>query len=85
MANDDHRDISLHEGDTVVFSSRVIPGNEKDIIRLHNALAAKGIEIITSDFEEKLGHPIHVSGHPCRDELAEMYRIEADSLEENAG
>jgi ribonuclease J len=52
----------------VIFSSRVIPGNEKSIARIQNGLARRGIEIIT----EK-DHFVHVSGHPARDELAEMY------------
>jgi ribonuclease J len=63
-----HRHVKLTSGDTVLFSSRVIPGNEKSIFALQNALAEQGVEIIT----EKDQH-IHVSGHPCRDELRQMY------------
>ena len=69
IAGGTHRHVSLGEGDTVVFSSRVIPGNEIAIYDLQNALAESGVRIIT----EK-DHFVHVSGHPCRDELAAMYQ-----------
>ncbi len=68
IAAGEHRDAPLEAGDTVIFSSRQIPGNEKRIGAMQNALAARGIEIVTTD-----DHPVHVSGHPCRDELAQMY------------
>jgi ribonuclease J len=69
VASGDHPHISLGHGDAVIFSSRVIPGNELAIFELHNRLAALGIEVLTEQ-----DHFVHVSGHPCRDELAEMYR-----------
>ncbi|MBR9825437.1 MAG: ribonuclease J [Alphaproteobacteria bacterium] len=68
IAEGNHRNVTLGNGDTVIFSSRIIPGNELGIFELQNSLAEKGVEIIT----EK-DRPIHVSGHPCRDELAQMY------------
>ncbi len=68
IASGTHRHVKLSSGDSVLFSSRVIPGNEKSIFALQNALAAKGVNIIT----ERERH-IHVSGHPCRDELRQMY------------
>lgn len=68
IARDDHPDIALGEGDTVIFSSKIIPGNERGILRLMNDLVDLGVRIIT----EKDEH-IHVSGHPCRDELRQMY------------
>jgi ribonuclease J len=68
IAEGNHRQVSLKTGDTVIFSSRVIPGNEVGIFDLQNSLAAAGVEIIT-----ERDRPIHVSGHPCRDELAQMY------------
>jgi ribonuclease J len=68
LARGDHPHVSLGEGDTVVFSSRVIPGNEKAIGAVQNQLADRGIELFTSRREL-----IHVSGHPCRDELRRMY------------
>lgn len=71
IARGDHRNISLGEGDVVIFSSRVIPGNEKGIFEMQNTLADRGIRIITDRMTEE---PIHVSGHPCRDELQRMYQ-----------
>lgn len=65
-----HPHVSLGAGDSCVFSSRVIPGNEIPIRNLQNNLADRGVRLYT-----ERDHPgIHVSGHPCRDELAEMYR-----------
>jgi ribonuclease J len=69
IAADDHPEIVLSAGDAVVFSSREIPGNEKAIGRIQNLLAAKGVEVVTADDEF-----VHVSGHPARDELAQMYQ-----------
>jgi ribonuclease J len=68
IAADDHPEVVLEAGDTVLFSSREIPGNEKSIGRVQNMLARSGVRIVTADDAF-----IHVSGHPRRDELAEMY------------
>jgi len=70
IARGDHREVKLDRGDAVIFSSRVIPGNELEISRLQNKLLGNGIEVITADDAD-----IHVSGHPARDELAEMYQF----------
>jgi ribonuclease J len=70
IAEDDHPEIVLEDGDTVIFSSRVIPGNERPISRLQNRLAGLGIEIITDQ-----DHFVHVSGHPAQDELTRMYQM----------
>ena len=70
IARDDHPNIVLEEGDVVIFSSRIIPGNEKAIGRLHNALIRAGIEVVTDE-----DHFVHVSGHPARDELVRMYQM----------
>ncbi len=70
IAEDEHPAIVLEAGDTAIFSSRIIPGNERAIGRLHNQLAAIGVEILTEH-----DHFVHVSGHPARDELARMYRL----------
>jgi ribonuclease J len=70
IAEDDHPEIVLEEGDTVIFSSRVIPGNERAIGRLQNRLAGLGIELITDH-----DHFVHVSGHPAQDELTRMYQM----------
>ncbi len=69
IANHEHPHVALEEGDAVIFSSRVIPGNELDIFALHNGLARAGIEVITDE-----GDFVHVSGHPARDELRQMYQ-----------
>jgi len=69
IASGEHA-VKLGPGDTVIFSSRVIPGNEIAIHELHNKLAALGVDVLSSE-----DHFVHVSGHPCRDELAEMYGL----------
>lgn len=69
MAGDSHPFIKLDHRDVVFFSSRMIPGNEKSISLLQNNLVRKGVQIITSHDQED----IHVSGHPARDELIQMY------------
>jgi len=61
--------VKLGPGDHVVFSSRIIPGNEIDIFELHNKLAGLGVEVLSAE-----DHFVHVSGHPARAELARMYR-----------
>jgi ribonuclease J len=68
IARDQHPDIVLSEGDTVIFSSKVIPGNERPIYDMMNQLTEQGIEVIAENDAF-----IHVSGHPCRDELRDMY------------
>ena len=69
IANKSHPHVELGEGDAVIFSSRVIPGNELAIAEIQNQLAARGVALLTAE-----DHFVHVSGHPCRDELAQMYR-----------
>jgi ribonuclease J len=70
IADGTHPHVALGAGDACIFSSRVIPGNEVPIRNLQNKLADRGVRLYT-----ERDHPgIHVSGHPCRDELAEMYR-----------
>jgi ribonuclease J len=69
IADGSHPHVKLGAGDACVFSSRVIPGNEIPIRNLQNRLADRGVRLYT-----ERDHPgIHVSGHPCRDELAQMY------------
>ena len=70
IAGGDHPHVCLGKGDTLLFSSRVIPGNEKAIFRLQNRLAAAGVELITDKT-----HFIHVSGHPARDEMRQMFQL----------
>jgi ribonuclease J len=70
IAREDHPNVTLDEGDVVVFSSRVIPGNEKAIGRLQNALVRLGVGVVT-----EADHFVHVSGHPAQDELVRMYQM----------
>jgi ribonuclease J len=69
IARGDHPTVSLGAGDAVIFSSRIIPGNDVAIHELHNQLSALGVEVLTVE-----DHFVHVSGHPAREELSEMYR-----------
>jgi ribonuclease J len=68
IADGSHPALKLEKGDLVVYSSKQIPGNELAIGRVQNALAARGIDIVT----EKQAH-VHVSGHPGQPELEAMY------------
>lgn len=70
IASGDHRHINLVKGDTVIFSARSIPGNEQSISSLQNRLMRLGVRVITAR-----DHPIHVSGHPAREELEQMYQL----------
>ena len=69
IAGGGHPHVNLEAGDTVIFSSRKIPGNEQAIGRLQNQLVLRGIAVVAGD-----SAGVHVSGHPARDELAQMYR-----------
>ena len=75
IANDDHPNVTLGEGDLVIFSSRIIPGNEASIGRLHNQLVRRGIRVVSTT-----DHFVHVSGHPARDELTRMYQLSRPKL-----
>lgn len=68
IAGGTHPTVTLREGDTVLFSSKTIPGNEAGIFRLYNRLSENGIAVIDSDMEH-----IHASGHARRDDMAEIY------------
>jgi ribonuclease J len=70
IAADTHRYAVLGEGDTAIFSSRMIPGNEKAIAAVQDALVRRGVDVITDDDELT-----HVSGHPARDELIKLYKL----------
>ncbi|UFN50077.1 ribonuclease J [Roseomonas sp. OT10] len=70
IAADTHPQISLGEGDTVIYSSRQIPGNERAIARVQDRLRRAGCRVITAD--ERM---VHVSGHPARDELRRLYAL----------
>jgi len=70
IARGDHQSIRLQPGDTVIMSSRKIPGNEVKINHVLNKLSEKGVEVITDKDAF-----IHVSGHPAREELKRMYEL----------
>ena len=70
LAAREHNHVTLERGDVVIFSSKVIPGNEKSVSHIQNQLADRGIEIITENDNDA----IHVSGHPAHDELVCMYK-----------
>jgi len=70
IAADQHPRIELGEGDTVVFSSRMIPGNERAIGLVQDNLVRRGVKLITD-----ADHMTHVSGHPARDELKHLYSL----------
>jgi ribonuclease J len=63
-----HPDVFIEKNDTVIFSSKIIPGNEKKLYKLHNQLVKDGIEVISEENDF-----VHVSGHPNREDLKDMY------------
>ena len=69
IANDNHPDINIESGDTVIFSSKIIPGNEKKLYALQNSFVKKDIEVITEE-----NAFVHVSGHANREDLKDMYQ-----------
>ena len=70
LAMDTHPDINLAAGDHVVFSAKTIPGNEEEVARLVAAFEARGIQVTQAHSSPR---PIHATGHPCADELSQMY------------
>jgi ribonuclease J len=68
IAQDDHPDVKLAPGDRVIFSSRTIPGNEREVGRVINGLIRQGIEVVTDRTDL-----VHVSGHPRRAEVSQLY------------
>ena len=68
ISNYTHPDVFIEKDDAVIFSSKIIPGNEKKLYKLHNQLVKDGIEVISEESEF-----IHVSGHPNREDLKDMY------------
>ena len=68
ISNYTHPDVFIERGDAVIFSSKIIPGNEKKLYKLHNQLVKEGIEVISEESEF-----VHVSGHPNREDLKDMY------------
>lgn len=70
VSSGDHPDVKIRKGDMVIYSSRIIPGNEKGILRVTNSLVKKGARV----FDEH-NAPVHTSGHAMRDELDTMLKL----------
>jgi len=70
LAKGEHPDLTLNKGDTIIFASKIIPGNEKGIFELFNIFCKRGVEVLT-----EREHFVHVSGHPNLDEVKEMYEL----------
>ena len=64
-----HPEVYIESGDTVIFSSKIIPGNEKKLFKLHNELVKNSIDVVSEETDF-----VHVSGHPNREDLKDMYR-----------
>lgn len=70
IARNDHRELWLERGDTAIFSARAIPGNEDGIRDVQDHLRGTGVDVVTP-----ADAPVHVTGHPKRDDLARMYGL----------
>lgn len=77
LALNNHPSLELIAGDTLLLSSRVIPGNEQSVKQLIRALTRQGVQVVQ---DEALNLPIHASGHPAQEELRDMYRWIAPQL-----
>ena len=69
IINGTHPEVFLEDGDCVIFSSKIIPGNEKKLYQLQNLIVKNNMEIISEE-----NAFVHVSGHPNRDDLKDMYK-----------
>ena len=69
IASGIHPDVYIDKDDSVIFSSKIIPGNEKKLYSMHNEIVKRGIELITEE-----NSFVHVSGHPNREDLKDMYK-----------
>ena len=69
IANETHPDVNIENGDTVIFSSKIIPGNEKKLYALQNSIVKRNIDVITEE-----NAFVHVSGHANREDLKDMYQ-----------
>ena len=76
MSTGDHQHVKIKAGDTIIFSSSVIPGNEKSIVKLVDNLMREGASVFARSTEALDGHgPLHVSGHASRDDAADLINI----------
>ena len=72
LSMDTHRHISLEKGDTVIFSSRTIPGNEKAVKGLRSRFLENGVAVVHAENSDPA---LHATGHACKEELKAMYRL----------
>tara|TARA_B100000686_G_C16691461_1_gene917870 strand:- start:485 stop:1486 length:1002 start_codon:yes stop_codon:yes gene_type:complete len=71
-----HPDVFIEKGDSVIFSSKIIPGNEKKLYSLHNDIVRQDVDLVTEETDF-----VHVSGHPNREDLKDMYNwVKPDSI-----
>ncbi len=70
IANHNHPHINMTKGDTIIFASKIIPGNEKRIYALFNKFCSIGVEVLS-----EMNEFVHVSGHPAQDEVRRMYEM----------
>ncbi len=70
IAHDDHPHLDVRKGDTIIFASKIIPGNEKRIFALFNKFCSIGVEVLS-----EMNEFVHVSGHPAQDEVRRMYEL----------
>lgn len=70
IANGTHKTVKIQDDDVVIFSSRVIPGNEKSVLEIQNALVERNVKIVTD-----IDYEIHASGHPSQEELFHLYDL----------
>ena len=75
ISNYIHPDVFIEKDDAVIFSSKIIPGNEKKLYKLHNQLVKDGIEVISEENEF-----VHVSGHPNRDDLKRYVQLDKTKM-----
>jgi mRNA degradation ribonuclease J1/J2 len=75
ISTDSHSELFAEEGDAVIFSSKLIPGNEALVAKLVNALLRKGVKVYSGDFAKSVAAgPVHASGHARRDEIAKVLK-----------
>lgn len=70
IAKDENKYVKLNADDTIIFSSKIIPGNENKIEKMQEQMASKGVKIITEETDL-----VHTSGHASKEELKKMYQI----------
>lgn len=72
LGRDTHRHVSVGEGDTVIFSAKTIPGNEEAVSRSVSLLRDRGVTVVHADDSQQV---LHASGHPCADDLSDLYSV----------